>query len=281
VDENGEVCHESNDLPGLGRVITRGETWLAAYNDRRLCGYDPGEQSSQVCTLPTTEISHVELLSNPGELILIESCEFVARIQLPDRQVWKKRLDYKVGTAAVIKHGEAAGWTALTLDDQNLIILDENGKNAGKFRARPAEPLSVIALDDGWATAARDSSVIRGHEPNGGLLWTKPTPWPPWGIRRLGPYLLVTSAEGYSLLLNQEGELLKESREPREGASYFLRHGNKVARVFVTGQTIIVTTFGGKLVWRHTEEHRLGPLRAGPHGIAVFIGKSLTYFPFD
>lgn len=286
VDDRGEVCHETADLPGLGRVLTRGPGWLAAYNDRRLVAYDPAANSSVVCSLPTSEISHVELFRAPGDALLIEACEYVARVRLPEELVWKKRFDYKVVAAAALvtdRPGRAVGdgWAALVLDDHNLIVLDQAGEQVGKYRARPAESLNVVALDDGWATAARDSSVVRGHLPDGVLAWTTPLPWPPWSLRRVGGFILVTSAEGYSILLTAQGELAKENREPREGAIYFERANGKIARVFRTGQTVLATTFGGKLLWRHTDEHRLGPYLAGPAGLWLFVGKELVFFPFD
>lgn len=284
-DGSGERIHETGDMPGLGRVLTVNDRWLVAYNDSRLIAYDPVVKKSVACQLSLSEISHVELFDDMGDVLIVEACEYVQRVRLPGEVVWKRRLEYKVGTTAVRRGGRGdsrfQGWTALTLDDHNLMILDESGKPAGKYRSRPAEPLTVVAIDDGWATSARDSGVIRGHEPDGTLAWTTPLPWPPWTIRRLGEFVLVTSVEGFSVLVDRNGELLKESHEGREGANYFVRRNGKVARVFRTGQTIIVTTFGGKLLWRHAEEHRLGPMHAGRDGVWVFVGKQLKYFRFE
>ncbi|MFO0945974.1 MAG: hypothetical protein U1D30_08515 [Planctomycetota bacterium] len=284
-DGAGALVHETGDMPGLGRVLTVNERWLAAYNDSRFIAYDPKSRTSVPCALSLSEISHVELFDDFGDVLVVEACEYVRRIRLPEEVVWKRRLEYKVGTSAVQRAGKRdasfKNWSALTLDDHNLMILDESGKPSGKYRARPSEPLTVVAVDEGWVTSARDSGVIRGHEPDGTLAWTTPLPWPPWSIRRVGAFVLVTSVEGYSVLVDENGELLKESSEGREGASYFARGNNKVARLFRTGQTIIATTFGGKLIWRHAEEHRLGPMQAGRDGVWVFVGRQLKFFRFE
>ena len=150
----------------------------------------------------------------------------------------------------------------------------------GKFRPKPAEALQLVALDEGWATIARDAALVRGHDLDGSILWTVELPWAPWSARRLGHMVLVTSGEGYSLLIDLEGNLLEENREPREQARYFLFRDGSVGRLFVTGGTLIVTTFAGRLLWRRDDEHRIGERTAGPAGVWVFLGRHLAYFPW-
>lgn len=277
LDERGELTHESVPLQGVGRTVVASDRWLAAATDRTLLGYDPESNRSIRASISAIEVSNLELFAEFGDLMVIESCEYLTRLRLPEEVVWKKRLAYQVHSAAVRPSGEVA----LVLDDQNLIVLGPQGERIGKFRARPSEPLSVVAARDGWATAAREATALRGHEVDGRLLWATSLPFRPWTVRRLGDLFLATSEEGKSALVSPDGELIAENSEPRAGSRYFVRADGKVARVFVSGSSVLATTFSGRLWWRHEDEHRIGEFAASEAGLWVFLGKMLTFFAFE
>src|SRR5690606_17046252 len=135
-------------------------SWLVAGTDQALHAYDPGINQSIPCQLPLTEVSHLQLFDALGDCLLIQSREFVSRLQFPEHEVWRRQIEWKVESAAVM----GAGLVALTLDDGNMFILDGEGKPVGKYRPRPKEALSVLAVGKTWITTARQAKVLRGHE---------------------------------------------------------------------------------------------------------------------
>ena len=275
-DGNGELYHESEGITGIGRIIRHGDRWLAAASDSKILAYDPVANESMLNTMPVFELSNLALLPKFGEAMLIESCERVYRLRLPEEKVWKRQMEYAVESMAVLKDGT----TALASDDRNVVVYDATGKLAGKFRARRPYPLQLVAMDETWVSVDREARIARGHEPDGSLLWTASLPWAPWSSRRLGEQIVITNADGLSLLVSAEGEVLGKNDEPREGAQYFLRSDGTIARMFRSDQTLIVTSFAGQLLWRKTDEHAIGPFLAGPAGVWVFLGRLLTFFPF-
>ena len=277
IGAEGDLFHESEPLSGVGRILCVSERWMAAASDSRILAYDPIANESTLATLSATEISELRLFDEFGDFLLVESCEYVTRFRAPETKVWTRRMEYRVDSAAVARSGAIA----LTFEDHNLMVYDGEGRVLGKYRARRPEPMHVVALNDGWATTARDARLVRGHEPDGSLLWTVDLPWHPWSIRRLGDFVVVTSVEGSALLLDDAGDELARTREPREGARFFLRRDGQVARIHQSDQTLIVTSVDGRLLWRHSDEHRIQHFVAGAAGVWVFLGRLLTFFPFD
>lgn len=275
-DNTGQLQHESTGLPGVGRMLAAADTWLAAASDSTLVAYDPQQNESRLCRLALFEISHWHLFPTFGELLTVEACEHVCRCSLPETRVWKKQMEYKVDAAAALPTGEVA----LTLDDRSMVLLDATGKTMGRYRAKKPEPLQVVGFQNHWITMGSESRTLRGHEIDGSVQWATALPWTPWGALPLGKKLLVTSAEGFALLVDGHGEILTESREPREGAKHFFWYDGSLARIYLVGQTLIVTSFDGRLLWRHTDDHQMGPFAAGSRGVWVFLGRMLTFFPF-
>jgi hypothetical protein len=193
----------------------------------------------------------------------------------PDTEHWKQHLDYKVESAAAHKDGRYA----LSLDDKNLRIFSPLGKSTSRYKCNPPEPLLVSTAGEGWATLARDSRILRGHESDGSVLWSLPLPWGPWSLRAIGPLLLVTGIDGPSLLVTLDGEVVAENREPRQQAQYFLAADGAVCRAYLVEQTLIVADFGGRLLWRYTSDVRIGPFTVAAPGVWAFLGRTLTFFP--
>lgn len=274
VDEEGKWSHDSESLSGSGRAIVTGKTWLAALTDREIVAFDPVANRLLPCRDVLIEISHLELLEPFGEALIVESGEYISRVCFPEEERWKERLAYRAESVAC----GADGAVAIALEDHNLLVLDANGKRLGKYRPRPAEAMSVVSLDQGWATSARQSAVIRGHDVDGSLLWSSSLPWAPWGLKRLGRFLLVTNADGKSLLMDQEGAIIEENKEPREGAMYFVLANGEVGRIFTAPGTVIVSSFGGRPLWRLVDEHKIGEVAASAAGIWIVLGRLLSFF---
>jgi len=276
IGADGTKKHETEPLSGVGRALWSNGRWLIASTDINLTAYDPEDNDSVKCTLPLYEISHLELLDSFGEFILIQSCEFVTRVKLPEDELYRERLDYKVESTAA----QPDGTIALTLDDHTLRVFSPRWKKVGRYKASPAEPLLAARLQEGWATLGRDSRTLRGHEIDGKLLWSQEIPWSPWSLRSIGNYLLVTGVEGESLLIDNDGSPVAENREPRRDAKYVVLPDDKIGRVYVVHQTLVVSRFGGRVLHRYSCEERIGPFTASSTGVWACVGKQLCHFRF-
>lgn len=275
-DEQGEKYFESAGVTGIGRFLRIAPKWMVAGTDQALVAYDPELNQAIQCHLPLTEVSHLQLYDALGDCLLIQSREFASRFQFPDREIWRRQIEWKVEAAAVM----GDGLTAMTLDDGNMLVIDGKGKTVGQYRPKPKEALTVLSLGKSWVTTARQAKVLRGHDIDGRVLWTLPLPWTPWTSRKLGDFIVVSNADGHSLLVREDGSIASESQDARDNASYFLTKKGAVARVFCVGESLIVNSFEGRLLWRYTADRSLGPFVASAAGVWVFIGRMLTFFPF-
>jgi hypothetical protein len=277
VDRDGAIKHQTESVPGVGRALWANDKWMIASSDGNLVAYDPADNDSVRCTLPMYEISHIELLDTFGQFILVQSCEYVTHVVLPEDEIYRERLDERIESTA--SHSD--GTLAVTLEDHTLRIFSPKWKKVGKYKASPAEPLLVAPMREGWATLGRDSRTLRGHELNGKLLWSQEIPWSSWGVKAVGRHLVVTGVEGESLLFDEDGSPIAENREPRRDAKYFALPDGKIGRAFVFSETIVVSRFGGKVLHRFPCEDRVGPFAASDAGVWAVIGKQLCHFPFQ
>jgi outer membrane protein assembly factor BamB len=276
LDKDGKKKHETGSIAGVGRALWTNDRWLIASTDGNLIAYDPSDNDSVKCTLPMYEISHLELMKEFGEFILVQSCEYVTRVLLPEDEIYRERLDFKVESTA----SQPDGTLAVTLDDHSLRIFSPKWKKVGRFKASPSEPLLVTRLEDGWATLGRESRTLRAHEPNGKLLWSQEIPWSSWGLKTIAGQIVVTGVEGESLLVADDGSPIAENREPRRDAKYFPLPDGKIGRVYVIHETIVVSRFGGKVLYRYPCEDRIGPFTVGEAGVWACVGRELCHFPF-
>jgi hypothetical protein len=277
LDAEGQPKHQTEAVSGVGRSLWANDRWMIASSDGNLTAYDPADNTSVRCTLPMYEISHVELLDEFGSFILVQSCEYVTRVKLPEDEVYRERLDDRMESTAC--HPD--GTLAVTLEDHSLRIFDPKWKKVGKYKAAPSESLLVARTSDGWATLGRDSRTLRGHERNGRLLWSQEIPWACWNIRNVGGQLVVTGVQGESLLLDEDGSPVAENREPRKEAKYFALADGKIGRVYVVHETIVVSRFGGKVLHRFPCDDRIGPFTANAVGVWACVGKQLCHFRFE
>lgn len=278
LDRSGALRHESVRLEGAGRTLWTARDWLAAATDRRILAYDPEQNQSTLAARSVFDVSHVALLSRFGELLLIEACDQATRLRLPDEVVWKQRLPMRISQFAA----DEAGRSAMVFEDGQLAALDPDGKLVGRFRPPPrAASLLLARRTDGWATASLEESMLRGHDERGDEEWSRPLPWDPWSLRRLGPFLIATSADGRSLLADESGRILEVSEERREGAGYVLLSDGRPARLYRAERTVLLTTFDGRLLWRRSAEGPIGSIAADARGAWIMVDRWLMHFPFD
>jgi hypothetical protein len=274
--ERGLEC-ESEVIEGTGRAITVGSSWMAALTDMRIVAFDPSDNSDVRCTLSTVEISHLELFDRFGEAAVVETCEYVTRFRFPEDVIWKMRAPERIEGFAIQAKEDLV---ALTTEDRALLVYDAAGKQVGRYRARKPEAMMLTSMREGWVTACRDSRTVRGHELNGSVLWQQELPFTPWVLKRLGSVTLVTSPEGHAMTLDENGDIVGRSREPRENARYFLWRDRHPARMFQAQGTLLVATIDGKLKWRWPEDRPIGGFDVAAGGVWAFFGRTLTHLPF-
>jgi hypothetical protein len=277
VDADGRDLHESARLEGTGRLLVAGPGGLFAATDRRLLFYDARTRISALFGGDFFDISHLLPLQTPGEAIIIESCDTIHRIRTPDSFLWKERLPGRASSVAVDHESNVA----VILEDQQMIILDSVGKKRGRFQAPRSAPLLVASIPGGWVTASIDEQELRYHDSDGRVKATATLPWDPWGIYRLGSQIVVTRANGQSLLVQPSDGSVLENTEPREGASYFSlpsSGGSIVARAFLSGPTMTVTDFAGKLVWRQRPIDVIHRFAVRERALWILAGRHLAMY---
>lgn len=275
-DANGSLCHESDRLEGTGRTLWPARDWLIAATDRRILAYDRPRNQSIQATRSVYEVSHIAPLGQFGEMLVVESCDQITRLRLPDEALWKQRLPVRLAQFAA----HADGRSAMVLEDRQLAVFDSAGKLAGRFRSPRQASMLLVDRSGGWITASLDECLLRGHDEVGREQWSQPLPWDPWSLRRFGKLIVVTSANGRSLLANDSGRILETSEEAREGAVYLLLADGRPARMYLAGQTFLVTSFDGRLLWRRAVEGPIGAIAANSLGLWVMVDRWLTHFPF-
>ncbi len=274
---DGQLRHETAGIPGIGRALRGGHGWLAITTDSQAVAYDPATNMATAATYPVFDTSHAEPFGAPGDLLLVSSCEYVARVRLPEDEAWKFRAEEKIDAVATQPDGSFAA----TGEDRRARFYGPRGECRGSYAARPAEPLAVAALADGcWATLGRNSRTLRGHEPDGKLLWSTALPWAPWGLRALGGGVVAVGDRGESMLVDAAGTTLATCPEPRLDAHYAFDPAGDAVRVYVLENTLVATDFAGKVRWRHAAEKPVAAIATNGRGVWAVIGKTLSWFPF-
>jgi hypothetical protein len=287
VGADGREKHESPRLEGAGRLLRGGPGGLFAATDRRILFYDERSNQSTLFPLGFFDVSHLLPLAAEGEAIVVESCDQWSRVRVPGKTLWKDRLPMRVVHVAVGREDRVA----LVLEDHQLMVLDREGKKLGRFRAARPTPLLLATGPSGWITASIGEQMLRHHDIDGRVLASLPLPWDPWGLWPVGNQVVVTRANGESLLVDPttlSGSVGTDSSgaaepsvntEPREGAAYALLHSGVVARAFRAGASVVVTDFAGKLLWRSPPQEEIHQFALRRAEVWILAGRRLGYFP--
>ena len=275
-DANGKLHHESPRLDGLGRTLHANDTSVIAATDRRLLAYDGKTNTSLLASSDLYDISHFFALKSPSEVIVVESCDQISRLRLPNETLWKHRLPMRISSIAIDDEERMA----LVMEDHQLVVIDSAGKPIGRYKNRKPVPMLVSERPGGWVTASIGEQLLRGHAHDGSTIWEEALSWDPWSIQSICNQTVVTSSSGQSMLVSAEGEVVFESHEPREGAIYFPLNRKTVGRAYLSGQAVIIATFEGKLLWRRTFDGLPSTFTAYSRMLWGVVGRSLLSFSF-
>ncbi len=272
---DGDRVFESPSIPGTGRGMVKNERWLAALTDQKIVAYDPNDHDAVECQLPTTEISNLEIETKFGHAVVVEACRILTRFVFPEHVIWQEKFSDPVEALAI---QPADGTVAVVLEDKSLAVYSATGDSMGRFRPRKSDPMMLTWMDDGWITSGRDQRVVRGHELTGSVVWQQNLNFAPWAVFRLGPFMVVTSADGQAMALNNDGEIIAQTIEPREQCKYLLWNNKVPARAFKKNDTFLISTFEGKLLWRVSDDRPMGNFAVNSASAWIFLGKRLCHY---
>jgi hypothetical protein len=275
------------EILGIGRILRTAPGWIAAATDRQIALYDARRNLASRLDASLAEVTHLVIRPDSFGLAIVQERDRMGRITPAGRWIWKEELKAPVEDLAI----GPEGYAALTMDNGLLAIYDPGGTLVGSYPSDPPEPLCLIEAPQpareavSWVTLARRSQVIRGHDRLGRVLWESSVAWEGWQFQSLGALALVTAPDGRALAYDTAGNLRTQARGTSSGSG-----GLGVSDVFSTstqgepwrvtrqGVHLICSDFSGRVLWRTVSDEPLGPLAAGPAGVAILIGRSLAWF---
>jgi hypothetical protein len=279
---DGKNLGQAPDILGVGRFLRTAPGWIAGATDRSIVCYDARRNTAQRVDLSLVEITHLAIRPDTFGLAVVQERDRVGRATLAGRWIWKEELKSAVEDLAIGPDGFAAVTTA----DGVFSVFDPAGERLVGFESDPSEPLCLIETPDGapsavtWLTLARRAQILRGHGRDGRVLWETPVPWEGWLLNRLGPIALVTAPDGRALAYDAAGHLRAQGRATDgSGDSFGVTARGEPFRITRQGVHLICTELSGRVRWRAVADEPLGPLAAGQAGVAIFIGRSLAWFP--
>ena len=271
------------EILGVGRVIRTSPGWTAAATDRQIVLYHAARNAAQRVDLSLVELTHLALKPESFGLAVVQERDRVGRATVAGRWVWKHELHFPVEDLAI----GPDGFAALSDDSGKLRVYDPAGLTAGTYQVEPAESLSLIEAVDGapagvvWMTLARRAQVLRGHDRGGRVVWESPVAFESWQFHRLGRVALISAADGRAQAFDGSGHLRGQGKSS-EGGAHDLFGANdrgEPRRVTRHGVHLICSELDGRVRWRAVCNEPIGPVAVGVAGVAVMIGRSLSWFP--
>jgi hypothetical protein len=280
-DQGGRVIKEAEPLSGIGRIIRTTPGWIAAATDRRILLYNARTGAAHRPDIDLVELTHLLVRPEQFGLAIVQERDRVGRASPDGRWIWKKEFRVPVEDITI----GPMGLTGLSFDDGSLRILDAAGEPAGSFQSDPPEPLLMVggnardaAGEPTWITLARHAQLLRGHSPDGEVLWESPTPWEGWQLQNVAKAFLVIAPDGRALSYNALGYL--QSQSPPESSPFVLAPGPRgtVCRLARKDVHLICSDLAGQVIWRSIPDHALGPVAGGATGVAAVQGTSLAWY---
>jgi len=279
---DGKSLGQAPETVGVGRILRTAPGWIAGASDRQIVLCDARRNTAQRIDLSLVELSHLAVRPDSFGLAVVQDRDRVGRATLAGRWVWKKELRVAVEEMAI----GAEGTLAVTTEDGHLLIFDPAGESSDGYKAVPAEPLCLIEAVPGapypvaWHTLARRNQVLRGHDPKGRVIWESPVPWEGWQLQRLGPLILVSAPDGRALAFDGAGHLRSQSKATDSTKNdYGVSATGEPYQVSRQGVHLICAGLDGRVRWRSVAREPIGPLAVGQDGVAVLIGRALSWFP--
>ena len=276
---DGRRLGQSPEVDGVGRIIRTSPGWMAAATDRRIVACDLRANTAQRVDLALTEITHLAIRPDTYGLGIVQERDRIGRATLAGRWVWKAELDSPVEDLAI----DADGTTAATTEDGRLRVFDPGGAPLAGFRGPASDPALLAAAPPGapvaWLTLHRRAQALRGHDEAGQVRWTAQLPWEAWQFQVVGRHVVAVAPDGRGVLYDLGGRLVEQGRGDGPADAFLAGPDGRGLRVNRRGVHLIVGDLGGRVTWRHVADAPLGPLATGDSGLAVFVGKALTWFP--
>jgi len=270
----GERIHRSDKMTGVGRYLDCDSSAVVAATDREVLFYDVATNSSVRFPDRLTQISHLRLDGESGEIVIVEDREYLNRYDLSGRRRWVHRFDSPIESFAL----GADRTCAVTTEDGRLIVVDGDKRIIGEFRTAPREVLQMARLGPSWITLASKSQRVRSHQLDGSIEWEATVPTEAWRLARIGSQVAARDATGRLYLLDTRGSLLVDSTELPPESVLFVNASGEAAALYWRAGNLMVTDLVGHVRWRYMSPATLGPVAAGATGVACALGRELAFF---
>ena len=274
----GKRLGQAPEIDGVGRILRTAPGWMAAATDRRIMLCDLRRNTAQRLDLNLVELTHLAILPDTYGLALVQERDRIGRATPSGRWVWKAELASPVEDLAI----DAEGYTAITSEDGLLRVFDPAGAPAGESRGEPSDPALLLPAPPGsdvaWLSLTRRAQLLCGHERSGRVAWQSPIPWEAWQFHGVGPLAVVVAPDGRAMAFDASGHATVQGRADTVPDAFCLAPDGQALRVARQGVHLICSDIGGRVRWRAVAEGPLGPLAASRSGVAVMIGKSLSWF---
>ena len=278
---DGQKLTGSLELSGVGRILRTAPGWLAAATDRQIGLLDLRRNSERRLDLSLVDLTHLDIKPDSFGLAIVQERDRIGRVTPSGRWVWKSVLPSAVEDLVI----GPEGFAAVTTSAGQLLVFDPAGRAAIGAAFDPSDPPLLIEAPESsprgivWLALARRHQQVTGHDRGGKQKWSCSLPWEGWSIVKVGSYAIVTSADGQALALDGCGTV--HYADPASGGSndaYTIDGEAKPVRVTRRNVHLICSNLDGRVRWRAVGDGILGPLAAGPAGVAILFGQSLAWF---
>jgi hypothetical protein len=278
---DGEKLAGSIELSGVGRILRTAPGWLAAATDRQVGLFDLRRNIERRLDLSLVELTHLDIKPDSFGLALVQERDRIGRVTPSGRWVWKSSLRSAVEDLVIGPEGVAAATTSAG----ELLVFDPAGEMTTGAAFDPSDPPLLIEAPEGspqgivWLALTRRQQQVTGHDLRGEQIWSRTLPWEGWSIARVGPYAIISSADGRALAMDGSGTLYYAgSASGGSNDVYTIDEDAKPVRVTRRSVHLICASLDGRVRWRAVGDEVLGPLAAGPAGVAILFGQSLAWF---
>jgi hypothetical protein len=128
-------------------------------------------------------------------------------------------------------------------------------------------------------TLCRQAQLLRGHGPDGQVVWESPVPWEAWQLHVLPSSVVVEAVDGRAMAIEGSGHVIVQGRGEASGSQFFEGPDKSPRRLNVLGENLVVTDLDGQVRWRAITGAEIGPRSAAPTGVAVLLGRDLAWYP--
>jgi hypothetical protein len=227
------------------------------------------------------QLTHLVARPEGYGLALVQERDRIGRCSLAGRWVWRRELRAAVEDVAV----GPLNLTAFTTDDGRLTIADAAGEDVASTLVGGREPLLLVeapsagrASGVAWITLARHEQILRGHSPEGAVVWESPTPWEAWGLQLIGRHLMVSAPDGRLLAYDEKGYLIAQSGADPTNPVLAVGPGGAPVRLVRRERQLLCEDLSGRTLWRSLGEQPFGPVAGASWGVAALLEKQLVAF---